>query len=101
MQLVDFRGWAKVKVAARYAGVSERTFRQWLKDGLKHSRLRSGTILVKYEWIDEYLENSAVTDTLDKVKQFVDSIIKEGPQNLNSKKLSTKTVGKIPKAKVK
>jgi hypothetical protein len=74
MMLVDSRGWAKAKVAARYAGVSERTFRQWLKDGLKHSRLRSGTILVKYEWIDEYLENCAVTDTLDEINRIFESV---------------------------
>ena len=80
MKLVDFCGWAKVKVAARYAGVSERTFRQWLKDGLKHSRLRSGTILVKYEWIDEHLENYAVTNTLDQVNQIVESAL-EGVLN--------------------
>jgi hypothetical protein len=36
--------------------MSERTIRSWLKDGLRHSRLRSGTILIKIEWIDEYLE---------------------------------------------
>ena len=25
------QGWAKVKDAAKYAGMSERTFREWLK----------------------------------------------------------------------
>ena len=55
------RGWAKVKQAARYAGVSERTFRSWLKQGLKHSRLSSGTILVRVLDIDAHLEKFAVT----------------------------------------
>ena len=50
----DNRGWAKVKKAAKYADVSERTFRDWLKDGLRHSRVR-GTILISYAALDEYL----------------------------------------------
>jgi predicted site-specific integrase-resolvase len=29
-------GYAKVKDAAQWAGVSERTFRDWLKDGLRN-----------------------------------------------------------------
>ena len=50
------QGWAKIKQAAKYAGISERTMRDWLKQGLKHSRINSGSILVKYDYIDEYLE---------------------------------------------
>lgn len=49
-------GWAKIKGAAEYAGVKERTLRSWLKEGLKYSRLPSGTILIKYAWLDEFLE---------------------------------------------
>lgn len=56
-QVVD--GWAKVKQAARYAGISERTFRPWLKQGLKHSRLPSGTILIRFSDIDAFLEGFA------------------------------------------
>jgi len=48
-------GWLKVKNAAKYADVSERTLRGWLKEGLRHSRLTTGTILIKPQWIDEYL----------------------------------------------
>jgi hypothetical protein len=50
-------GWGKTKQAAAYAGVSIRTFRKWLKNGLKHSCLPSGVILVKFQDIDEFLEN--------------------------------------------
>jgi excisionase family DNA binding protein len=49
-------GWAKIKQASEYAGVSERTLRDWLKQGLRHSRLQSGHILIKYGWLDEFLE---------------------------------------------
>lgn len=61
-------GWAKIKMAAAYAGISERTMRTLLKEGLKHSRLPSGTILLKYEWIDAYFESFVGTeDAVDKI----------------------------------
>ena len=61
-------GWSKIKSAAKYAGISERTMRDWLKDGLKHSRLPSGTVLIKYAWVDEYLEAfAAKEDQVDKI----------------------------------
>jgi len=61
-------GWAKIKPAAKHAGISERTMRDWLKDGLKHSRLPSGTVLIKYAWVDEYLEAFAgKEDQVDKI----------------------------------
>lgn len=63
------QGFCKIKKAAEYSGISERTMRDWLKDGLKHSRLQpSVTILIKYEWIDEYLERfAAKEDQVDKI----------------------------------
>ena len=68
-------GWGRIKEAARYGGVKERTCRDWLKAGLKHSRLPSGTILIKYEWIDAYLEAFAAKE--DQVDKIVDEVIKE------------------------
>ena len=70
----DTRGYCKVKRAAQYAGVSERTFRKWLKDGLRHSRVK-GTILIRYAWIDEYLARYAVLQ--DEVDEIVEEILKE------------------------
>ena len=55
-------GWCKIKTGAEYSGISVRTLRTWLKDGLKHSRLPSGTILIKRDWIDQYLESFAVEE---------------------------------------
>ena len=52
----DLRGYCQVRPGAEYAGVSVRTFRDLLKAGLRHSRLESGTILISYAAIDEYLE---------------------------------------------
>lgn len=67
--------WGGVKAGAKHAGVSERTFRPWLKKGLKHSRLPSGTILIKYSDIDEFLESFAVKN--DQVDEIVNEIMEE------------------------
>ncbi|KJS29355.1 MAG: hypothetical protein VR64_21295 [Desulfatitalea sp. BRH_c12] len=72
MTAVHRGGWAKVKTAARYADVSERTLRGWLKDGLEHVRIKTGTILIKYTWIDEYLEKHRVSN-----KNEIDKIVNE------------------------
>ena len=42
--------------------------RDWLKDGLKHSRLPTGTVLIKIAWLDDYLESFAgKEDQVDKI----------------------------------
>ena len=56
-------GWCKPKNAAAYAGVTLKTFRSWLKDGLKHSRLKSGHILVRVSAIDEYLSRFEISES--------------------------------------
>jgi predicted site-specific integrase-resolvase len=62
------QGWCKIKKAAEFSGISERTLRDWLKDGLKCSRLPSGTVLIKYEWLDAYLEAfAAKEDQVDRI----------------------------------
>jgi len=66
-------GWTKPKSGAKYSGVSERTFRCWLKTGLKHSRLPGGRILTRYAWIDEFLERYAVED--GEVDRIVDEVM--------------------------
>ena len=68
-------GWVKIKKAADYADISERTIRHWLKDGLKHSRLPSGTILIKYDWLDSYLESFAAKE--DQVDKIVNEVLKD------------------------
>lgn len=68
-------GWCKIKIAAAYAGVSERTLEDWLKNGLKFVRLPTGTRLIKYDWIDEYLESYA--DSKNHVDEMVEEIMTE------------------------
>lgn len=57
-------GWFRIKDAAAYASVTPRTVSKWLKDGLKHSRLNSNSVLIKIEHVDEYLERFN-TDSVD------------------------------------
>jgi hypothetical protein len=71
----DTRGYGKVKAGSRYAGVSERTFRDWLKDGLPHFRLSSGTILVAYSDIDAWLERFRVDGSM--VDEIVDQVMSD------------------------
>jgi len=67
-------GWGKIKSVSKYAGISERTLRTWLKEGLKFSRLKSGTILIKYSWIDEFIssfefQNNQVEKIVNEIKK--------------------------------
>ena len=59
----DPRGYAKVRPAARYTGVSERTFREYLKSGLPHFRLSTGTILIAYRDIDAWMQKFRVEES--------------------------------------
>jgi hypothetical protein len=68
-------GWAKIKGAAKYSGVSERTFRNFLKEGLKYSRLPSGTIVVQYGAIDRFLRGYEVIE--NEVDELADMVCKE------------------------
>ncbi|VBB41939.1 DNA binding domain protein, excisionase family [uncultured Desulfatiglans sp.] len=61
--------WMKLGSVAEYVDASPRTVRKWLQRGLKHSRLPSGTVLVKKEWIDGFLEQFSITS--DEADQIV------------------------------
>jgi hypothetical protein len=64
--------WFRIKRAAGYADVSQRTISRWFNDGLKHCRVR-GVPYTSQEWIDEFI-NRHSDDRLDK---FVDDIVKD------------------------
>ena len=65
-------GWGKVKNIASYAGVSERTIEEWLKHGLKFTRMPTGLRLIKYAWVDEYLEK--FVGSINRTEKMVDEI---------------------------
>ena len=67
-------GWAKTIMAARYAGVGERTLRKWFRMGLRHSKSPTGAILVKYSDLDEFLEGFVVNST-DDIDVIVNSVL--------------------------
>lgn len=67
--------WLKPKGAAKYSGVGESTFRKWLKEGLQYSRLPSGAILVKTEWVDDFLEGFKVVE--NEANQIADIALKD------------------------
>ena len=69
------KGWCKIKIAAAYAGVSDRTLEDWLKQGLKYVRLPTGTRLLKYEWVDEYLERFLESE--DRIDKVVDELLSD------------------------
>jgi hypothetical protein len=68
-------GWGKIKAAAMYAGIKERTMRGWLKQGLRHARVPSGTVLIRYRDIDDYLEQYCGSD--HQINRIVDDVVKE------------------------
>ncbi len=65
--------WLKPAQGAKYCSVSLKTFRSWLQDGLKHSRLKSGHILIKISNIDEYLQRFEITESA--VDRFISDIL--------------------------
>lgn len=66
------KAWGKVKTVAERSDVSPRTVRTWLKEGLPHSKVR-GTILIKFEQLDVFLESYSVSD--NQIDRIVDEVL--------------------------
>lgn len=77
-------GWAKIPQAARFAGVSPRTIRSWLKAGLNHSRLHSGTVLISLTDLDGFLRGFSVKD------DRLEGIVQEALLDLKEKAVDPK-----------
>ena len=67
------QGWLKIKEAAAYAGVSKRTFEDWLKQGLRYVK-PGGNRLTKPEWIDDFLTGFEVKP--EQVDHIVDEVMR-------------------------
>jgi hypothetical protein len=68
--------WMKVASGALYADVSRGTFRNWLRDGLPHVKVK-GIILVRREWLDEWLEGFLVSDNQStEVNRLVEEVMR-------------------------
>ncbi len=71
------QGWLKIKAASEYSNTKERTFRSWLKDGLRHSRI-NGTLYFKVEWINHFMQaHEVINNNKVEVDQIVDEVTKE------------------------
>jgi hypothetical protein len=68
-------GWCRINGGAEYSAVCSRTFRDFLKMGLRHVRLPSGTILIAYSDIDEFLRRFEVLEKQEEA--LVEEILKE------------------------
>ncbi len=76
-ELIDTPGWLRVRDAAKYTGVSERTIRDWLTEGLSRSKVK-GIVLIKVEWLDEWLNRFKVgKDQAEKIDTLVDEVLRE------------------------
>lgn len=72
----SIKEWGKVPTIAKYADLSPRTIRNLIKSGeIRHSRLSSGTILIKLSWIDEYLENREVRSTISQMDSVIGEVL--------------------------
>lgn len=76
-------GWAKIVSAAAYCDVSPRTLREWLKQGLEHSRLPSGHILIRYSALDEFLKKYQACE--NQAEQIADTFFSKGFRNRKGK----------------
>ena len=75
-QALPARGWLRRKSAARYADVSARTVRTWCDLGLKRIKIR-GIVLIKTEWLDEWLEQFQVDpDKKTEIEGLVNEVLK-------------------------
>lgn len=66
--------WFKIKQASKYCGLSERTLRRLLKEGLPHSRV-GGAILLKREWVDKYFESFKVEQ--NEIDEIVEEVLRD------------------------
>lgn len=70
-------GWFRVRDAAKYTGVSERTVRDWLTEDLAFAKVK-GIVLIKVEWLNEWLERQRVgQDRAAKINSLVDEVLSE------------------------
>ena len=58
------RGWGKVPTIANYMDMSSRSLRYLINSGeIPYSRLSSGTILIRFDSVDEYLAKKEIKES--------------------------------------
>jgi len=70
------QGWLRLKQAAKYCNISERLLHDWLKGGLRSAKVR-GCLLIKVDWLDEFIQKFEVQDNKGKdVDEIVNEVMK-------------------------
>jgi predicted site-specific integrase-resolvase len=67
-------GWCRPSQAAKYAGVSVKQFRGWMKNGLRYVELPNGRQFTKFYWIDAHLEQFEVKN---EAKQMAEELVQD------------------------
>lgn len=70
------QGWLRLKPAAKYCNISERLLHEWLKGGLRSCKV-GGCLLIKVEWIDEFIQKFEVQNTGKQVDEIVNEVMKD------------------------
>lgn len=69
-------GWLKISTAKEYVDVSDtRTLKKWFKHGLRFSQDESGSIRIKRQWLDDFLEAREVNRK--KIDEIVSDVCEE------------------------
>ncbi len=67
--------YLKLSQAAAYCGITKRTLRHWLEDGLKSAKV-GGVVLVRKAWLDQYIKQYCRELGMD-LDKVVDGVIRE------------------------
>ncbi len=70
------KGWLRLRDFPEYCGICERTGRDWLKKGLRASKV-GGVLLIKREWLDEFIETHLADMTGKDIDKIVDDLIRD------------------------
>ena len=72
---IPTRRWLCRRDAAAYGGVGLRTLDSWIRDGLVHAKLPTGTIRIHPDAVDAYLQRFQIGGTPAAVRQAADKIL--------------------------
>jgi excisionase family DNA binding protein len=68
--------WLTVKTAKVHADAkSDRTIRNWCRNGLRHVRVNGGHIRIKRSWLDDYLRQFECS--VNEVDRVVDEVLSD------------------------
>ena len=66
-------GFITIEQAAQHVGVTPRTLRKWLKEGLKHVRVSSRLIRTKMAWVEDFMGSRL--HSRNHIEELVNSVL--------------------------